>query len=274
MLERNRIGDTLRNAREKRGLTVEQAAAAAGIPKQYLRLLEGESNVRIGVSDELYLIPFFRKYASFMAIDAEDLLPEFLGMVQHMAPETSPPLRLAYRSRFAGLWKPIAVLGTMALAVTLLLRQARDRPGFDDASSEETTTATIAVATSARPQVVTPPPIPSTAPTEDASMTPTGSPTPPSDSDPTGTHELTIAAKEDAWLAIVTDDQPARQYLLRGGESRTWTGARLSLTVGNAGGVSVSLDGRELPPIGKPGQVVRNLRFPDIVANPSVTPRR
>ena len=54
------------SAREKRGLSLEQAAADAGIPMQYLRLLEGESNVRVGVSDELYLIPFFRKYAHFV----------------------------------------------------------------------------------------------------------------------------------------------------------------------------------------------------------------
>lgn len=273
MFERNRIADTLRSAREKRGLTVEQAAAAAGIPKQYLRLLEGESNVRIGVSDELYLIPFFRKYASFMSIDAEELLPEFLGVIQHVAADTSPPLRLAYRSRFAGLWKPIAVLGTIALAVTLLLRQAHDRPSFDDASSDETATSGSIAATSVKAHVVASSPIPSAAPTENSSATPTGSQTPRNDATTTGTHEFMITANEDAWLALGTDDQPVKQYLLRAGESRTWTGARFSLTVGNAGGVSLSLDGRELPPIGKRGQVVRNLRFPDVVPSPSVTAR-
>ena len=92
MFERNRIAETLRNARERRGLTPEETARAAGIPLQYLRLLEGESNVRIGVSDELYLIPFFRKYASFMSIDAEELLPEVLGMVQQVPGEAGPPI--------------------------------------------------------------------------------------------------------------------------------------------------------------------------------------
>src|SRR5688572_24794344 len=115
MFERNRIAETLRSAREERGLSLEQAAAEAGIPLQYVRLLEGESNVRIGVSDELYLIPFFRRYARFVGIDAEGLLPEFLGMVQQISGEGSPPIRLTYRPRLAFLWKPVAVLATIAV---------------------------------------------------------------------------------------------------------------------------------------------------------------
>src|ERR1043166_8262302 len=128
MFERKRIAEVLRGARENRGLSVEQAASGAGIPLQYLRLLEGEPNVRVGVSDELYLIPFFRKYANFVGIDAEELLPEFLGMVQQMPAEASAPVRLAYRRRYASLWRPLAVLVSVAIAGVLLLRQPRDRP--------------------------------------------------------------------------------------------------------------------------------------------------
>lgn len=263
MFERNRIAETLRNARERRGLTLEETARAAGIPLQYLRLLEGESNVRVGVSDELYLIPFFRKYASFMSIDPEELLPEFLGMVQQVPGEAGPPIRLAYRRRYASLWKPAAVLVAIAIAVTLLLRQARERPTFEEADVQETSVA----ATPGGP-APTPPPIPSNdgprptdaIPTETATATPapTTTPTEPSVDE----HLLAITAKEDAWLALGVDDQPAKQYLLRRGESRAWNGKRFSLTVGNAGGVALTLDGRELPPIGRPGQVVRNIRFP------------
>src|SRR5678815_5802504 len=130
MFERNRIAEMLRSAREQRGLSLEQAAAAAGIPTQYLRLLEGEADVKVGVSDELYLIPFFRKYARFVGIDAEQMLPEFLGMVQQMPGEGSPPIRLTYRSRYASLWRPLAVLLTIGVAATLLLRQSRERPTF------------------------------------------------------------------------------------------------------------------------------------------------
>mgnify|MGYP001600777887 FL=1 len=86
-------------------------------------------------------------------------------------------------------------------------------------------------------------------------------------------HELVISAKEDAWLALALDDQQAKQYLLRAGESRTWSAGRFSLTVGNAGGVTLSIDGRELPGIGRPGQVVRNLRLPVEAPAPSPSAR-
>ncbi len=271
MFERNRIADTLRNAREKRGMTVEEAAAAAGIPLQYLRLLEGESGVRVGVSDELYLIPFFRKYASFMSIDAEELLPDFLGMLQQIPGETNPPVRLDYRPRYAGWWKPMVVLVSIGLGVMLSRRQAGNRMSFEEATDGKTTAPPMSAETASTPG----PPMPPTTQAAAAPMPPPATPVPSDSPAPqlaaalVGVHALTIAAKDESWLALAVDDQPAKQYLLRGGESRTWSAARFSLTVGNAGGVSLALDGRELPPIGKPGQVIRSLRFPGVTPSPT-----
>ena len=89
--ERNHIVATLRQARGQRELTIEMAAAEAGIPLRYARLLEGETPSGVGISDELYLIPFFRRYATALGLSAENLLPEFLGQVQDLPPSTAPP---------------------------------------------------------------------------------------------------------------------------------------------------------------------------------------
>jgi cytoskeleton protein RodZ len=272
MFERNRIGDTLRSAREKRGLSLEQAASAAGIPTPYLRLLEGETNVSVGVSDELYLIPFFRKYARFVELDPEEMLPEFLGMVQQMPGEGSPSLRLSYRPRYASLWRPLAILLTIGIATTLLLRQTRERPAFEDLSSSERSAAiALADATTkgvaVTPEAATGEPVATPSATASSSLDHAATASTAS----TGPHSLTIAAKGDAWLSVALDDEPAKQYLLRAGESRTWSAGLFSLMVGNAGGIVLSLDGRELPSIGRPGQVVRNLRFPEAAPSPSPT---
>lgn len=278
MFERNRIAETLRSAREKRGLSLEQAAAAAGIPTPYLRLLEGEADVKVGVSDELYLIPFFRKYAAFVGIDAEQMLPEFLGMVQQMPGEGSPPVRLTYRPRYASLWRPVAVLVTIGVAAALLLHQTRDRPTFEDVAAAPVASvdATESSSVEITPMPAVAAPIATTVPTDAPSPAHTASPaatpaaaTPASAT--SGSHALVISAKEEAWLALALDEQPSKQYLLRAGESRTWNAERFSLTVGNAGGVTLSIDGRELSAIGRPGQVVRNLRLPP-EASPSPTP--
>jgi len=278
MFERNRIAETLRSAREERGLSLEQAAQQAGIPLQYLRLLEGEANVRVGVSDELYLIPFFRKYAGFVGIDAEGLLPEFLGMVQQIPGEASPPIRLDYRPRWSFLWKPVAVLATIALAVFLMLRQGHERSAFDDpVAPEAPPEEAVGVGPSIVPQTATPEP--TDVPTAEAAATTpavaivaaspsiaaaTGTPrsTP---SVITGAHELRITAKEETWLSLAQNDLPAKQYMLRPEETRSWQADVFSLTVGNAGGITLAVDGQELPPVGKPGQVVRKLRLPGSV---------
>lgn len=280
MFERNRIAETLRSAREQRGLSLEQASAEAGVPMQYVRLLEGEPNVKVGISDELYLIPFFRKYAQYVGVDAEGLLPEFLGMVQQMPGEGSPPIRLAYRPRYASLWKPVAVLLTIVIAATLLLRQTSGRPPIEDSVPNESSTsvASVAVVDASATPVVDATPAATVTPATTTSAYATGaagtSPvaTPATGSAVTGAHELVIAAKEDAWLALALDDQQAKQYLLRAGESRTWSAGRFSLTVGNAGGVTLTVDGTELPAIGRPGKVVRNLRLPIEAPVPSPSP--
>jgi cytoskeletal protein RodZ len=275
MFERNRIAETLRSAREERGLSLEQAAQQAGIPLQYLRLLEGEANVRVGVSDELYLIPFFRKYARFVGIDAEELLPEFLGIVQQIPGEGSPPIRLDYRPRWTFLWKPFAVLAAIGLAVFLILRQGHERSAFDDSIASEALPEQ-AVVTSPAPVRQTAVPDATDAPTaEPAATSPTdagvaaspsvGVATSTPRSTPavvTGAHELRITAKEETWLSLALNDLPAKQYMLRPEETRTWHADVFSLTVGNAGGITIAVDGRELPPIGRPGQVVRRLRLP------------
>ena len=282
MLERNRIAETLRNVREQRGLAIEDAARDAGIPGQYLRLLEGESNVRIGVSDELYLVPFFRKYARFLGLNAEELLPEFLGAVQQIPPDGSPPIRLAYRSRLSSLWRPTAVLATIALAAFLMLRQQSHRAPIDDQTAAEhddapvaatATPGAAAVIAVASPDASAPEPSTTPQPEQSSSTSTTapsahGSPaatpaTSPGVEPPPGAHQLTLHATEDAWFSLTIDDQPAKEYLLHAGDSRTWTAARLfTLTVGNAGGVALTLDGRDLPPIGPAGKVVRNLHLP------------
>ena len=269
MFERNRIAETLRNAREKQGLSLEQAAASASIPLQYVRLLEGETNVRVGVSDELYLIPFFRKYARFVGLDAEELLPEFLGVVQQLPGDTAAPIRLSYRPRLSFLWRPALVVLTIAIAVVLMLRQS-PRRGFDDEStgsetaderavpsaspSAEAGSATpIAPVAAAADTVAT---SPATTPTVPLEATPTAA------AQPSGMRELKIVAIEETWFSLAVDDQATKQYILHASESRTWTGAAFNLTVGNAGGIAVTLDGRELPPLGPTGKVVRNLRLP------------
>lgn len=76
-------------------------------------------------------------------------------------------------------------------------------------------------------------------------------------------HSLSVKANENAWIKIRIDDaaEPL-DVLLRAGESVTWkASSAFSIIIGNAGGVSVSLDGNYLGVLGKSGEVV-SLKLP------------
>jgi len=76
-------------------------------------------------------------------------------------------------------------------------------------------------------------------------------------------HLLRIQAKEEVWLRVTIDAQQAKDIVLHPGQTAEWSaGTGFTLTLGNAGGVELTLDGQGLPPLGKSGQVIRNVRLP------------
>jgi cytoskeleton protein RodZ len=317
--ERNHIAATLREARERRELSVEAAAGDAGIPVRYARLLEGETPP-VGISDELYLIPFFRRYAAALGLPAEDLLPDFLGQVSELPPPSAPPLQMRTRGRRRAPWRALAVIAAVAIASFVIMQQAPDRGGRTDegawndsggGDAGEKVAEAVPVKSAAEPPAangeVVPPAVPAAAPAEQPGAVDRPAPAavaehaapaavaehaaqaadehaperaavehaapavtsaeqggadakPPAD----GSHELRVSAAQETWFSLGIDDEPKRNIILQPGESRSWTAARaFTLTIGNAGGITVSIDGRELPPLGRPGHVVRNLRLPE-----------
>jgi hypothetical protein len=76
-------------------------------------------------------------------------------------------------------------------------------------------------------------------------------------------HTLRAQAKEATWIRVLAEGQPPREMILRPGQSAVWTSdSTFQITLGNAGGVTLNLDGQDLPPFGKSGQVIRNIRLP------------
>lgn len=69
--------DYIREAREQKGLTLDQVAEATRIPQYYLEILEGGGNDRL-VSDRLYMVHFLRTYATYLEIEVETLAAQFV----------------------------------------------------------------------------------------------------------------------------------------------------------------------------------------------------
>ncbi len=73
-----------------------------------------------------------------------------------------------------------------------------------------------------------------------------------------GLHHLSITASEDVWVQAALDGAEPFEVLLKEGERVEWKAKdNFSLVIGNAAGVRLTMDGRELPRLGEHGKVVR-----------------
>ncbi len=75
------LGQLITEARERKGMTRDQVATEAHLPAHYVKMIESDSYDMI--SDRLYLVPFLRRYATFLGLDAEEIASRFVSNVQH-----------------------------------------------------------------------------------------------------------------------------------------------------------------------------------------------
>ncbi|MGH9647897.1 MAG: DUF4115 domain-containing protein, partial [Bryobacteraceae bacterium] len=75
---------------------------------------------------------------------------------------------------------------------------------------------------------------------------------------------LNLAATEKTWLSITSEGKRIFSGFLEPSQTKTLTGLDAArMTVGNAGGINVQLNGKPIGPIGKSGQVRVVLVTPD-----------
>jgi cytoskeleton protein RodZ len=75
------LGQIITQTRERKGMTREQVIAEAHLPAHYVKMIEDDDYELI--SDRLYLVPFLRRYATFLGLDAEEIASRFVSNVQH-----------------------------------------------------------------------------------------------------------------------------------------------------------------------------------------------
>ncbi len=144
------LGKSLLLAREDRKLTREQAATEARLPAHYVRMMEGGDYSRI--SDQLYLLPFVRRYAAFLGLDAEEIAMRFVGEVQrsdNIAPKLSEPIAVEHKTRARGTWTKVVVIVLVIAAGWLyLVNVEHHRDATDDPAPQPSAVASPAALSS------------------------------------------------------------------------------------------------------------------------------
>ena len=76
-------------------------------------------------------------------------------------------------------------------------------------------------------------------------------------------YRLVARAREATWMSVKTRDGKSTEETIPAGETREWaSNAPFVITIGNAGGVSLELNGRSLPALGARGAAVFRIQIP------------
>jgi cytoskeleton protein RodZ len=114
------LGKTLAAARERRGVSRADVVAETRIPAHYLEMIESSDYSLI--SDQLYLMPFLRRYAAFLNLDGEEVAMRFVREVQRAevaaVPRMSEPLAMHDRKRVP--WGRVAAVIVVLSAIVVL----------------------------------------------------------------------------------------------------------------------------------------------------------
>lgn len=270
------IGETLRLRREARGLSLEQAAFQGRVPLRLIQVLESDDYHL--VPDALYLIRVLHDYARFLGHDPGEIEREFRAAIRRQT-KAAPPPRRETPAQLSVSWRQIrwtgaaivAVAPIVFIALSLSSQQAIPPiapPPPDAADHDELAGAQSPLSASRE----TPPPdevaVPATTPAPDRPVPEAAAESAPAERK-RWRFLLVAEARELTWMAVQSDDGDSRQVLLRAGERARFAADRgFLLTVGNAGGVALSLNGERIPLLGRSGEVVRNLALPAAEARP------
>ena len=245
------FGDELRRERIVREVSLEEISAATKISLRLLSALERSDLSKLPAP--VFTRGFIRAYCLHLGLDPVEKINAYLE-VRPNASEPPPVSKPGSESRFLRGRRSTAgtILGGVT-AVLLLLGLI--------ASPEHHRPKVARASTASRLEPVS---FKNVAPSnEQTPLIREDGPAPEAAIEKTGI-ALVLESDAPSWIEISADGEKVFGGMMTAGESRTFEAKKtFRLTLGNAGGVRVSVDGRPLAPLGRPGEVVRNVVLPD-----------
>lgn len=231
------FGENLRRERELRGVSLREIADNTKISVRFLEALE-EDRVDV-LPGGLFPRSFVRQYASFVGLDPERAVADFLAMHDQPATDNTPPPpeRPTWLSPGALFFAAVALV-----AAVLVLRPGAEQEPEPVEIAEEPTAAPLAPAVLPTDRVYPPPVAASTpAPARDTLV-------------------LTMTAEQNCWVEVRADGETVINRILAEGESETLEAeGEIVLSVGNAGGLAIRVNDQPALPLGRSGEVRKNI---------------
>lgn len=268
-------GEILKKRREDLGLNIREISERLRINADYLYSIENEIFERLPAP--VYTVGYLKKYAEFLNIDAGPILQFYKDHLEEPKPTTLIPV--AYSKRKTP--KILYLIPVFFFLVIFLIAKPYLLPKQPEIwhPGESKTSALIPKAAPVEA------PVAKTVPEEDiqkdnvpgyvqivetkvpasvveAKAKPVAEDM-KSEKNLSSGHSLNISVTEETWISIKFGNARAIQMVLMPGETKSWKfSEKAALKIGNAGGIKLNLDGKDLGAPGLSGQV-KTLSLPD-----------
>jgi len=273
------LGGHLRALREAKGSSLEDMARSTRVGIRHLEALEEERLTDL--PSPVFVRGFIRAYCGFLREAPDEVLAHYetLAGERAAAQAANAPPRPRTTWASSSVVVGLALLVILGIALILINLTVKRTGGTSVAAPNSEVSATmptpapapLAAAPAEAPRSPTAsPPLVVAPPASAPAVAPAPTPAPAVARSVPGPHRLTIKAVDATWIRVQPDEGRATEELLPAGASREWSAERRFLvTIGNAGGVEVALNGRILSPLGPKGTVIQRLELPQAPASGS-----
>lgn len=256
------FGEELRRERLIREVTLEEISGATKISIRLLKALESSDLVRLPAP--VFTRGFIRAYSRHLGLDPEEMVNAYLADVApEKGREAGGPKSGRLRSRFLRGRRAAAGTIVVSVAAILLVLGLIARPQRRATATASAASRTVAPV-SFKNVSVSPGPAPAIQqvqrqPAIQQAQQQIVAP------EPSSGVSMLLEFEEDSWTQVSADGQPIFSGLIKRGTKRQFEARQgFRLTLGNAGGVRVTVDGHALEPLGGAGQVIRDLPLPAV----------
>jgi len=269
------VGARLKKARLEKKLTIDEVYKRTKIHPNVLSAIEED---RLSQLSPVYRKGFLKMYSRFLGLEPQEMIEDFqepkttveLATVKEIAEERAEviPQAPAFKFNFAQV-KPylkaagiilaafisfilifkagkFAVTRIKAVAHAIATRPKKEAKTTEKAQTKAKQTAKSPVKPAVKPMVK---------PAVKPEVKPLVLAKPVS-----SLVALSIRAKEDSYIYLKSDGKTVFQGVLKKGYAEAWSAKnKMELTVGNAGGIDLNVNGNPLPALGKRKQTVKNI---------------
>jgi cytoskeletal protein RodZ len=249
------FGATFRKARETAGLPLEKIAAETRISTRFLQAIESESFELL--PGGIFNRGFIRSYAEYLGLDPEQAVADYDRMSATVQ-EPLEVLRNVERESSRKSDRYLIPAAAAILVVSVIAYYVVTRKPATNVE-EQASAAAAAVKAETPPAEAITAPIPDTAPkpepvTVPVQQPPAVVPSPPPP--PQAGLALDVNAKNLTWIKVTADGTVVFADVLQSGTERRFSAERsINITIGNAAGATLKINGRDLGRLGTEGQV-------------------